>query len=388
LGGAGVDRGGYVASQHLKADGMFPALDPDDRWWVPAGRVFFSPDRSDTAARELAHARRHFFLPHRARDPFHSDAASTETIVTYDAYDLLMLDTRDPIGNRITVGERLPNGARNPQRAGNDYRVLQPGLVTDPNGNRTQVMFDSLGMVVGTAVMAKPEENLGDSLEGFTADLTEAVKVAHLTNPLTDAAVILGRATSRLVYDLAAYQRTKELPDPQPAVVYALVRETHEADLQRGHLSKVQHTFSYSDGFSREIQNKIRAEPGPLVAGGPVVRSRWVGSGWTIFNNKGKPVRRYEPFFSASQSYEFGVEVGVSSILYYDPLGRVTATVHPNHTYEKVVFDPWLQMTWDVNDTVLRDPRTDVDIKGAMAAYFARLAASPGSSGWETWHEQ
>ena len=25
---------------------------------------------------------------------------------------------------------------------------------------------------------------------------------------------------------------------------------------------------------------------------------RWVGTGWTIFNNKGKPVRQYEPFFS------------------------------------------------------------------------------------------
>ena len=27
----------------------------------------------------------------------------------------------------------------------------------------------------------------------------------------------------------------------------------------------------------------------------------------------------------------------------------------PNHTYEKVVFDPWHQDTWDVNDTVLPD---------------------------------
>ena len=45
-------------------------------------------------------------------------------------------------------------------RTGNDYRVLQPALVTDPNRNRTEVAFDTLGMVVGTAVMGKPEENL------------------------------------------------------------------------------------------------------------------------------------------------------------------------------------------------------------------------------------
>ncbi len=114
---------------------------------------------------------------------------------------------------------------------------------------------------------------------------------------------------------------------------------------------KIQLSFSYSDGFGREIQKKIQAEPGPLVEGGPVVNPRWVGSGWTIFNNKGKPVRQYEPFFSATHRFEFGVTVGVSPVLFYDPVERVVATLHPNHTYEKVVFDPWQQTTYDVNDT-------------------------------------
>ena len=43
--------------------------------------------------------------------------------------------------------------------------------------------------------------------------------------------------------------------------------------------------------------------------------------------------------------------------LFYDPLDRVVAILHPNHTYEKVCFDPWQQTTHDVNDTVLTDPR-------------------------------
>ena len=30
----------------------------------------------------------------------------------------------------------------------------------------------------------------------------------------------------------------------------------------------------------------------------------------------------------------------------------VVATLHPNHTWEKVVFDPWQQTTYDPNDTV------------------------------------
>jgi len=42
-----LDEGGYV---DLEADG---------RWWIPAGRTFYSPDAADPPAEELASARRH-----------------------------------------------------------------------------------------------------------------------------------------------------------------------------------------------------------------------------------------------------------------------------------------------------------------------------------------
>jgi RHS repeat-associated protein len=124
-----------------------------------------------------------------------------------------------------------------------------------------------------------------------------------------------------------------------------------------------------------------------------VVHPRWVGSGWAIFNNKGKPVRQYEPFFSATHDFEFGVMVGVSPVLFYDPAERVVATLHPNHTYEKVVFDPWQQTTYDVNDNCASrnrqtgDPRTDPDIGGYVAEYFKALPANPAQP-WQTWHAQ
>ena len=72
-------------------------------------------------------------------------------------------------------------------------------------------------------------------------------------------------------------------------------------------------------------------------------------------------------------------QVGVSPVLFYDPAERVVATLHPNHTYEKVVFDPWQQTTYDVNDTCAPrnaqtgDPRTDPDIGGYVAEYFTDL---------------
>jgi hypothetical protein len=262
--------------------------------------------------------------------------------------------------------------------------MLQPVLVTDPNGNRSAIAFDALGMVVGTAVMGKPGENKGDSLTGFEPDLDDDTILAHLQNPLVNPHEILKKATTRLVYDLHAYYRTRNDPRPQPAVVYSLARETHDADLASGQLTQIQHSFSYSDGFGREIQKKIQAEPGPVndIHTDP----RWVGNGWTIFNNKGKPVRKYEPFFDDTHEFRFGKEVGVSPILFYDPVERVVATLHPNNTYEKVVFDPWRQETWDVNDTITGDPRTDTDISGYVAEYFRQVSPEPDD--WETWLQQ
>jgi len=119
------------------------------------------------------------------------------------------------------------------------------------------------------------------------------------------------------------------------------------------------------------------------VDGGLIVDPRWVGTGWTIFNNKGKPVKQYEPFFDDTHDFRFGKEVGVSPILFYDPVERVVATLHPNNTYEKVVFDPWHQESYDVNDTLISDPRTDTDISGYVEKYFT---SQPDD--WKTWLQQ
>jgi RHS repeat-associated protein len=364
--------GGYLRSNDYKTAGWFPPSDPDDNWWTRSGLIFYSPSTSDTFAQELAYASQHFFLPRRFQDPFgHTTTAS------YDHYDLLVQETRDPLGNLVTAGERDQAGTLTTQ--GNDYRVLQPWLLMDANRNRSTVAFDTLGLVVGTAVMGKPAESLGDVLTNFIPDLADAVIAAHLQDPLTNPQDILQQATSRLVYDLFAYANTQNDPQPQPAVVYTLARETHTADLAANQQTRIQHSFSYSDGFGREIQKKIQAEPGPLVENGPEINPRWLGSGWTIFNNKGKPVRQYEPFFSATHHFEFALTVGVSLILCYDSLGRVVATLHPNQTYEKVVFDPWQQASWDVNDTVLQtDPTQDPDV----GDFFSRLPAADYSPTW------
>jgi RHS repeat-associated protein len=333
-------------------------LDGDGPFWIPSGQAFLSPDADDPPSQELAYARAHFFLPHRFRDPF-----GNTTIVGYDEkYNLLLVYTRD--------------AAANETHSEPDYRVLQPRKVIDPNGNRAEARFDALGMLAGTALLGKaigPME--GDSFDQFVTDLTpsQMKEFFDAAAPYALASEHLGTATTRILYDLKRV----------PMCAASIAREMHVSDLAPGERSRLQLHFVYSDGLGREAQSKIQAEPGPLNLddpSSPVADPRWVGSGAKIYNNKGKPVREYEPFFSSTP--HFGIEKwGVSNTLFYDPVLRVVATLHPNNTYEKVVFDPWKQITFDVNDTATFDPQTDPDV----GEYFRRL---PDSDYLPTWYQQ
>ena len=376
LDGILAEEAGYVQSEG------------DDSWWLPSGRTFYSRG-GDTAAQELAEARQHFFLPLRHRDPFHSDAVGTETLLTYDAYDVLPVESLDALGNRVTATTEDDSGQTDVRV---DYRVLQPYWLTDPNGNRTRVAFDALGLVAATAVMGKPGEGQGDRLDGVEADLTQAQTdgFQDAEDPRIPAQALLAGASSRTVYDLKRFWHSRQAhpQDPaqwQPAFAATIARETHGSDLAAGEETKLQIGFSYSDGFGREIQEKVQAEPGPVEGPDDYVDPRWVGSGWTVFNNKGKPVRQYEPFFSRlpekRHRFEFGAAFGVSPVLFYDPLERVVATLHPNGSYEKAVFDAWRQDSWDGNDTVGPRPRDRRACRRLHGALDRRASGSAGRLG-------
>lgn len=322
----------------LQAEGGYVDLDGVGTWWIPSGRAFYCIEPERPSAEELRQAATHFYTPRRYVDPF-----GNVTAVVFDPHDLLPVETTDALGSVA--------------RAEIDYRVLAPWRLTDPNGNRSEAAFDALGLVSGTAVRGKEGEPDGDTLDGFEPDPTPQVVHAFLDDPRGRCGPLLGGATTRILYD-----NTRYLACRKPAFAATIVRETHESDLDVGQQTRTQVRVGFSDGFGREIQIKMQAEPGSLAPGGGDVAERWAGSGWTIFNNKGSPVRKYEPFFSASPDFEFAKIEGVSPILLYDPLSRVIATLHPDHTFEKVVFDPWWQAKWDANDTVLLDPAADLDV--------------------------
>lgn len=360
--------GTRVNDSMLAEEGGYVRDPADGSWWIPSGMSFLSPVATDSSAEELAYAQRHFFIPRRLRDAF----GNTST-ASYDSYDLLVTRTTDAVGN-IT-------------RAEHEYRLLLPFRIVDPNGNRAEVAFDALGLVVGTAVMGKPSEQVGDSLAGFEADITDEQRDRFFTEPRLASSTsgendaspaayeLLHQATTRVVYDLHRYRRVR-----RPTYAATLVRETHARDPEPAGGLKVQVSVSYSDGFGREIQKKSQAEPGPKLPGEPAIRTRWIGSGWTIFNNKGLPVQEFEPFFDDTHEFSFARRAGVSTTVFYDPLGRVVATLHPNHTWEKVIFGPWRQEVWDRSDTVLAvDPALDSDV----GDFFRRL---PDAEYLPTWY--
>lgn len=317
-------------------------------WWIPSGRQSFHPEL--------------FYQPTASQDAF-----GNRTAAELDCYGLLLTKSTDPVGNSA--------------HAENDYRVLQPCVVTDPNGASSQVAFDALGMVVATAVSGKHGE--GDTLGGpFPADLSRDEIRQHFDDPFARAPELLQGASTRIVYDLHRFEDKGE-----PVGISTLSRERHVSysGSQLAPVDEILQSVLYSDGFGREVQTKTLADY-PRLGSPP----RWVASGTVVLNSKGKAVQSYEPFFS--QDHRFGLEQhGATATLFYDPLERVVCALAPGmrdsvnrqcHTYEKTVFDPWQQRTWDANDTVLSNPADDPHVGRYLRPYIDSLGA-----GFATWFD-
>jgi len=109
--------------------------------------------------------------------------------------------------------------------------------------------------------------------------------------------------------------------------------------------------FPHSRAVFSRSENRAR------IGGKPGARSREAASTHDRGhkNNKGNPVKQYEPYFSATQEFEDDddlVEWGVTPIIHYDALGRATRVDFPDGTYTRTVFGVWKQEAWDQNDTL------------------------------------
>jgi hypothetical protein len=118
------------------------------------------------------------------------------------------------------------------------------------------------------------------------------------------------------------------------------------------------------------LVTKSQAEPeneGGLI--------RWLATGKTVLNNKGKPVKQYEPYFSKTHHFEEPKEAGVTPVMYYDAPGRLIRTELPDGSFSRVEFSPWFTATFDPN-TVLEPNNAWYDRNSAADA-SPQAAARP-----------
>ncbi|MFH0341567.1 MAG: SpvB/TcaC N-terminal domain-containing protein [Chromatiales bacterium] len=285
------------------------------------------------------------------------DTLGHESAIRPDDYWLLHSEVTDPAG--LTTSAVC------------DYRVLQPREVTDPNGNRTAYAFTPLGLLASTAVRGKASNNEGDQ----------------------------NRASVRMSYDFLAFENSP-LDVRQPVYVRTrrYVHHDTETDVPLPERDETIEVVEYSDGFGRLLQTRTQAEdvlfddpsldnaifgdaglpadqaspPGNAVGTARSANDppNVVVSGQQTYDNKGRVVEKYEPFFSPGWDYAppTDSQLGQKAMMVYDPRGQIIRTVNPDGSEQRVIYGvphdladperfmptPWETYTYDANDNAGR----------------------------------
>jgi RHS repeat-associated protein len=294
----------------------------DNHFWIP----------SPTAQYDITH----FFLPVSYTDGF-----GNTTQIQYDNnYRLFIEKTTDALSNDMLVKKF-------------NYRVLQPYQVQDANDNLSAVRFDELGIATKTFMIGKKGTDAGDEFDDAVVEMSAndfpSAEMEYHVMEWFDQSINPG-------FDINNYK-------PQPSFVKTKTRETHYHGSAL-HQTKFQESYTYYGGGGQELLTKAQAEAGEALRINPdgtvtkintAPNLRWVGNGRMVLNNKGNPVKQYEPYFSVSPAFDDEkemVELGVTPVIHYDPLSRVIKTDLPNETFSRVEFTGWLQKTFDPNDMV------------------------------------
>lgn len=294
------------------------------------------------------------------------DPKGHETEIDYDGFLLFPTEVGGPTGLRMTVTH--------------DYRVMQPSLVVDPNGNRTSYRYTPLGLLASVATMGPEGEAVGDTPD---------------------------TPSMRYVYDLLAFENSPEA-DRQPMSVTTIQRHFHAngpfddpvpRDLSTG-------TVEYSDGFGRLLQARADAEETtfgdttfgedaglpedqalPPGSATPLAMPNRVRvSGAVTYDSKGRAIETFEPFFDTGLAYAAPTDqqFGRRSQIFYDAIGRQLRTRSPDgaeswtvpgvplalDTPSDFTPTPWESYAYDANDLA---PLSQSPVDGSSLA-----ASAPG----------
>jgi len=281
-----------------------------------------------------------FYLPTASR----TTTLVGESLVTYDAYNLAVTATTDPLKNVTIVTV--------------DYQQVVPHTVVDINKNTQQVAISPLGAPVMSSFYGMEDgertgfNELNDSI---TSPLTveELIAAAGSTDKQEQASIFARNEFSWQLSSLPLHQ-VASVADNYP-----------KADSQQRQLQ-----LSYSDGFGRALQSLQKVSPGlayQRTSDGNLkvdendklieisTDNRWRVSGRVEYNNKGLVVRQYQPYFVDGWEYVADKDMrakGYADTHYYDALGRLIRVETANGFERCQFYTPWFTVAEDENDTL------------------------------------
>lgn len=312
---------GYCQSRYL-----FPRIDESERtlWTVRHGYVTYA-----TAE--------HFRLPVSYRE----NQLTGIIQITRDAYDCVITGLENAAGLTTT--------------AQYDWRFLTPISMTDGNDSVQMVTMDALGRVTSLR-LSGTESGMAAGYSNAAFDIPEGAEATlALVDPLPVAQC--------LVYVTDSW--TREEAEKQPPHVVTLTTDRYDSDRAQ----QIRQQVTFSDGFGRLLQTAVRqvdgeawqrADNGSLVVGTdgtPVMAattSRWAVTGRTEYDNKGQPVRTYQPYFLNSWKYVSDDSARrdlYADLLFYDPLGREYQVQTAKGWLRRNLYTPWFVVSEDENDT-------------------------------------
>lgn len=279
----------------------------------------------------------HFLLPVSYRESLLTGAVQ----VTRDAYDCVITRLEDAAGLTTT--------------AQYDWRFLTPASVTDANLNVQTVTMDALKRVTS--------QRFSGTENGMTAGYSDAAVDIPQGADAALALVAPLPVAQCLVYVADSWKR--EEMEKLPPHVVTLTTDRYDSDNSQ----QIRQQVTFSDGFGRLLQAAVRqvdgeawqrADNGSLVAGTNGVpataatTSRWAVTGRTEYDNKGQPVRAYQPYFLNSWKYvsdDSARQDLYADIHFYDPVGREYQVQTAKGWLRRNFYTPWFVINEDENDT-------------------------------------
>ena len=340
--------GDKLGTDALIAAGYFP---DENVWWNRGIIHYYSKEPQ------------HFFQfcqmdgAFKGVDP--ESSLNTTSTMSYDKYSLLVTETTQYVQGNPTSDQAVVDAVVLTVKAENDYQTMQPWRITDVNGNVHEALYDPLGLVIVTTVYGTAAgQPAGD--EPLTAYTLQSD--ATFDSVINNAETYLQKATLFVFYDLLAWSNRRE-----PACAITLTRQTFVHDLAPEQATLIQIGVTFSDGFGRIVESKLRTDPAPADLRRTKARlngqsepsdelaplQRWVVSGRTVYNNKGEEAEQYLPWFSSTPNFEDQQPAGPPpTVFYYDALDRLIRTDLPKGFFTKVEFSAWDMKEYDEDDTV------------------------------------